>query len=82
MKLKDITPRVLEKCYQQILKTRAVPNAMTGKARNEFCGTSTVRKVHKILRNCFNQALKWEILEKNPAMLATVPKHKQEERAI
>ena len=82
MKLKDITPRVLEKYYQQILKTRAVPNAMTGKARNEFCGTSTVREVHKLLRNCFNQALKWEILEKNPAMLATVPKHKQEERAI
>lgn len=82
MKLKDITPRVLEKYYQQILKTKAVPNVMTGKARNEFCGTSTVREVHKILRNCFNQALKWEILEKNPAMLATVPKHKQEERVI
>lgn len=82
IKLKDITPRVLEKYYQQILKTRAVPNAMTSKARNEFCGTSTVREVHKLLRNCFNQALKWEILEKNPAMLATVPKHKQEERAI
>ena len=32
--------------------------------------------------NCFNQALKWELVEKNPAMLANVPKHKQEERAI
>ena len=82
MKLKDITPRVLEKYYQQLLKTKAVPNAMTGKAKKEFCTTSTVREVHKLLRNCFNQALKWELVEKNPAMLATVPKHKQEERAI
>ena len=82
MKLKDITPRVLEKYYQQLLKTKAVPNAMTGKAKKEFCTTSTVREVHKLLRNCFNQALKWELIEKNPAMLATVPKHKQEERAI
>lgn len=82
MKLKDITPRVLEKYYQQVLKTKAVPNPMTGKAKTEFCGTSTVREVHKLLRNCFNQAVKWELIEKNPALLATVPKHKQEERAI
>lgn len=82
MKIKDVTPRVLEKFYQQILKTKAVPNPMTGKAKNEFCTTSNVREIHKILRNCFNQALKWELVEKNPAMLANVPKHKQEERAI
>ena len=82
MKIKDVTPRVLEKFYQQILKTKAMPNPMTGKARNEFCTTSNVREIHKILRNCFNQALKWELVEKNPAMLANVPKHKQEERAI
>ena len=82
MKIKDVTPRVLEKYYQQVLKTKAVPNPMTGKAKNEFCTTSNVREIHKILRNCFNQALKWELVEKNPAMLANVPKHKQEDRAI
>ena len=61
MKVKDITSRVLEKYYQQLLKTKAVPNVMTGKAKKEFCTTSTVREVHKLLRNCFNQALKWEL---------------------
>ena len=51
MKLKDITPRVLEKYYQQLLKTKPVKNPITGKAKGEFVGTSTVRDVHKLLRN-------------------------------
>ena len=82
MKLKDITPRVLEKYYQQLLKTKPVTNPVTGKVKGEFVGTSTVRDVHKLLRNCFGQAVKWELLEKNPALHATVPKHKKQEREI
>ena len=82
MKLKDITARVLEKYYQQLLKTKPVTNPVTGKAKNDFVGTSTVRDVHKLLRNCFGQAVKWELLEKNPCLHATVPKHKKQEREI
>ena len=82
MKMKDITPRVLEKYYIQLMKTKPVNNPMTGKPKNEFVGTSTVRDVHKLLRNCFNQAVKWELMEKNPALNAIVPKHKQQEREI
>ena len=82
MKLKDITPRVLEKYYQQLLKTKPVANPVTGKVKREFVGTSTVRDVHKLLRNCFGQAVKWELIEKNPALHATVPKHKKQEREI
>lgn len=82
MKLKDITPRVLENYYTQFLKTKPVNNPVTGKTKNEFVGTSTVRDVHKLLRNCFGQAVKWEIIEKNPALHATVPKHKKQKREI
>ena len=82
MKLKDITPRVLEKYYQQLLKTKPVTNPVTGKVKGDFVGTSTVRDVHKLLRNCFGQAVKWELLEKNPSLHATVPKHKKQEREI
>ena len=76
------SPRVLEKYYQQLLKTKPVNNPVTGKTKNEFVGTSTVRDVHKLLRNCFGQAVKWELLEKNPCLHATVPKHKKQEREI
>ena len=82
MKLKDIKPRVLEKYYQQLLKSKPVNNPVTGKAKGEFVGTSTIRDVHKLLRNCFGQAVKWELIEKNPALHATVPKHKKQEREI
>ena len=43
---------------------------------------STVRDFHKLLRNCFEQAIKWEMLEKNPCIYATVPKHKSQKREI
>ena len=45
-------------------------------------GTSTIRDVHKILRSCFEQAVKWELMEKNPAIYATVPKYKPNKREI
>ena len=82
MKLLDITPRVLEKYYQKLLKTKPVINPMPGKPSGELIGTSRVRDAHKLLRNCFGQAVKWELIEKNPALNATVPKHKKKEREI
>lgn len=81
-KLEDISIQFLERYYQRLLKTPAVPNAMTGKQDREFTGPSTVRDVHKILRSCFNQAVKWDLMEKNPAAYATVPKYKPQTREI
>ena len=55
---------------------------MNGNIRSEFVSTSVIRDVHKLLKSCFNQAVKWDIMEKNPAFKATVPKHKSEKRVI
>ena len=73
-KLCDINTRYLERYYQQLLKTKAVINPIVGRARNEYVGTATIRDIHKILRSCFKQAVKWEMMPKNPAVHATVPK--------
>ena len=81
-KLEDINIQFLERYYQKLLKTPAVPNPMTGKQDREFVGPSTLRDVHKVLRSCFNQAVKWDLMEKNPAVYATVPKYKAEKREI
>ena len=43
---------------------------------------STVNEIHKILRSAFRQAVKWDLMEKNPAVDATVPKAKTQEREI
>ena len=81
-KITDITTRYLEKYYQQLLKTPAVPTVAPRKDKNTLVGTSTIRDIHKILRSCFEQAVKWELMEKNPAIYATVPKYKANKREI
>ena len=73
--------RFLEIYYKTLTKTPSVPD-LNGNVRSEFVSTSVIRDVHKLLKSCFNQAVKWDIMEKNPAFKATVPKHKSEKRAI
>ena len=81
-KLANINTRFIEKYYQRLLKTPAVINPATGKKASEFVTPSTVRDIHKLLRNCFQQAVKWELIEKNPVIYATVPKYKSGKREI
>ena len=77
-KLSEINTRFIERYYQSLLKRRAVINPLNKTSRNEFVSSSTVRDVNKLLRNCFEQAVKWELMEKNPCTHATVPKHKSQ----
>lgn len=84
MRLNEITPRTLEKYYQKLLKTPAV-RKMTDKkfVKPGSCVTpATIRKIHNLLRSAFTQAEKWELIEKNPAKLATLPKQEVKEREI
>ena len=78
MKLSDITPRVIEKYYQRLLKTRAVPRQNFGREAKSteirLVSNSIVHEIHKLLRSCFTQAMKWELIERNPCTNATVPK--------
>lgn len=81
MKLQDITTRVIEGYYQRLLKYEAA-DPMCGKRKHQFVSPSTVRSVHKILRSAFEQAVKWEIMEKNPCIYATLPKYTSKKRDI
>lgn len=81
-KLSEINTRFMEKYYQTLLKTPAVINPIFGKRLNETVGTSAIRDIHKLLRSAFDQAVKWELMEKNPCIHATVPKHKAKKREI
>ena len=55
---------------------------MCGKRKHQFVSPSTVRSVHKILRSAFEQAVKWELMEKNPCIYATLPKYTSKKRDI
>ncbi len=84
MKLTEVTARVLEKYYMQLLKTPAVQRVARKRDSKEviYVAPPTVRKVHNVLRSAFHQAVKWELMEKNPAMYATVPKAEPKKREI
>lgn len=84
MSILEVTPRVLERYYQDLLKTPAVARATdrAGKKVERYVTPPTIRKIHNLLRSMFNQAERWELVEKNPARFATVPKSEPQERAI
>ena len=56
MKLEDVTPRIMDKYYRDLLSVKAVSSKYV-KARTEYLTPHTVREVHKTLRNAFNLSL-------------------------
>lgn len=81
MQLSKITTRVIERYYQELLKTKSVPSN-SKKQEDKYLTASRVREIHKILRSCFSQAVKWEMIEKNPCERADVPKATSTKRSI
>ena len=84
MKLADVTARTLEKYYQSMLKTQAVEKCTDKKYKKTvtLVTPETVRRIHKLLHSCFEQAVRWELLLRNPADYATVPKSTKKQRDI
>ena len=80
VKLDDITPRLLTKFYKDLQTVKAV--SRYGHSDDELISPNTIREIHKLLRNAFNQAVKWELMARNPAQNATVPKAEKHERNI
>ena len=81
MKLEDVSPRIMDKYYRDLLSVKAVSSKYV-KARTEYLTPHTVREVHKTLRNAFNQAVKWELMTRNPVEHATLPKEEHKTRDI
>lgn len=81
VKLEELTPRLMDKFYQSLLKVKAkvVKNR---KPRSEYLTIHTVREIHKFLRSAFNQAVKWELMARNPVLNATLPKEEHKKREI
>lgn len=82
-KISKINTRFIENYYKELQRTPSVKNAsLKYTGDQQMVGTGTIRDIHKILRSCFRQAEKWELMANNPAENATVPKHKTVEEKI
>lgn len=80
-KLAGINTHFMEKYYKDLLKMPAVKSTKNPDGTGTIT-ESTVNEIHKVLRSCFRQAVKWDMMENNPAVDATVPKPKKQEREI
>ncbi len=80
--ISDINTRFMERFYQKLLKTPSVKCANGKRKNSEFVSASVIRDIHKLLRSVFHQAVKWELMEKNPCEYANVPKYKAAKRDI
>ena len=81
MEVQDITPRVVDKYIQTLQKTPSV-SRKNRKARTEFVTNQTIEKIIKLLRCAFKQAVRWELIGKNPFENAVLPKTEYKTRDI
>lgn len=80
-KLKDVSPRLLDEYYKTLLKVKRV--ARNGHDFEEqTVSPRNVLEIHKVLNCAFNQAVRWELMENNPAAKATLPKVEKKKRDI
>ncbi|MDD3253065.1 MAG: site-specific integrase [Lachnospiraceae bacterium] len=81
MQLDALNPHVMDRFYRDLLKVRAKPRPYQPD-KVDYLSPRTVKEIHKILRNAFNQAVKWELISKNPVVNATLPKCEAKPRDI
>ena len=81
MEVQDITTRVVDKYIQTLQKTPSV-SRKNRKARTEFVTNSTIENIIKLLRCAFKQAVRWELIEKNPFDNVVLPKTEYKKRDI
>ena len=81
LKVQDITPRTVDQYIQALRKTPAV-STKTHKAATKYLTDTNVEKIIKLLRCAFKQAVRWELIAKNPFDNAVLPRTRYNKRDI
>ncbi len=81
MKVQDVTTRVVDKYIQTLQNTPSV-STRTHVAKTEYVTDKTIAKIIKLLRCAFKQAVRWEMIAKNPFDNAILPKTEYTKRDI
>lgn len=81
MKVQDITSRYVDRFIQRLQKTLPVSSVKI-KLNNEFLPASMINKIHKLLLCAFKQAIRWELISKNPFQYTLLPKVKSKKREM
>ena len=81
MEVQSINARVVDKYILTLRKTAPV-STKTRKARTAFLPDKTIEKIIKLLSCAFKQAVRWDMIGKNPFVGANVPKTEYTRRDI
>ena len=79
--IQNVTTRFVDKFYKELEKTKAVASKYR-KAKTEFVAPVTIEKIHKLLSCAFKQAVRWELIAKNPFEYAIIEKVSYKKRDI
>ena len=80
MEVQSVTPRAVDAYIQTLQKTRSV-STKTRKATT-YVSNQTIEKIIKLLRCAFKQAVRWEIIGRNPFDNVVLPKTEYKKRDI
>lgn len=81
MEVQAVTARVVDQYIQTLKKTPTV-SRNTRKARTKYVTDKTIVKIIKLLRCAFKQAVRWELIGKNPFDNVVLPKTEYAKRDI
>jgi len=81
VEIQTITPRVADQYVQTLQKTKSVIKC-NRKPKSEYLTDTNVEKIIKLMRCAFKQAVRWEMIGKNPFDFVILPKTKYAKRDI
>ena len=81
MEVQAVTPRAVDGYIQTLQKTKSV-STKTRKAVTTYFSDKTIEKIIKLLRCAFKQAVRWEIIARNPFDNVILPKTEYAKRDI
>ena len=79
--VQNITPKFVDSYYVRLQTVECV-SRKNRIAKTKYLTPSTIHSIHKILRCAFEQAVKWEIIVRNPFPKETKPKVEYKKRDI
>ena len=77
----EITPREADKYIKTLQRTQPV-EVGGRRGKTEYMTPANIEKVIKLLRSAFKQAVRWEVIARNPFDFVTLPKVERKPRQI
>jgi Site-specific recombinase XerC len=79
--VQEVTPRFVDAYYKKLKKTTPV-RSRNRKPKNEYVTDTTIELIHKLLKCAFKQAVRWEMISRNPFENVTIKKVSYKRRNI